>query len=99
MNDKLPPGKTVPEGSHVLVSGATGYTGRVLVKRLVEAGCDVRAIARPTSDLSAFQSCQGRIIARINSSQYDRDEWNMKSKKAAKPKTANYHIVPHRLFC
>lgn len=56
MNDKIPPEKSIRQGSHVLVSGATGYTGRVLVKKLVEAGCDVRAIARPSSDLSALDT-------------------------------------------
>lgn len=50
MTDK----KLVP-GSHVLVTGATGYTGRVLVKRLLEAGSKVRAIARASSDLTPFK--------------------------------------------
>ncbi|MBW2328238.1 MAG: NAD(P)H-binding protein, partial [Deltaproteobacteria bacterium] len=42
----------IPEGSRVLVTGATGYTGQLLVKKLVNAGCRVRAIARATSDVS-----------------------------------------------
>jgi nucleoside-diphosphate-sugar epimerase len=42
----------IPTGSQVLVTGATGYTGIVLVKRLLEAGTRVRAIARANSDLS-----------------------------------------------
>ncbi|MCW5201053.1 NAD-dependent epimerase/dehydratase family protein [Desulfobulbus sp. F4] len=37
--------------ANVLVTGATGYTGRVLVKKLAEAGARIRAIARPSSDL------------------------------------------------
>ena len=38
----------------VLVTGATGFTGSVLVRRLAETGCTVRAIARPSSDRSAL---------------------------------------------
>ncbi len=47
--------KKLPEGSRVLVTGATGYTGIVLVKRLLEAKTKVRAIARASSDLSPFK--------------------------------------------
>ena len=47
--------KEITQGSRVLVTGATGYTGRVLVKRLLEAGTKVRAIARASSDLSPFR--------------------------------------------
>ena len=46
---------TVPSGSNVLVTGATGYTGKVLVKRLLEAGANVRAIARASSNLDPFK--------------------------------------------
>ena len=38
-------------GETVLVTGATGFTGRVLTHKLLAAGADVRAIARPSSDL------------------------------------------------
>lgn len=48
--------KKISAGSNVLVTGATGYTGRVLVKRLLEAGTNVRALARSSSDLSPFQN-------------------------------------------
>lgn len=44
----------MPRGAKVLVTGATGYTGQVLTRKLVELGCDVRAIARGSSDLSPF---------------------------------------------
>jgi nucleoside-diphosphate-sugar epimerase len=38
----------------VAVTGATGYAGQYVVKRLVEAGVGVRAWRRPTSDLSGM---------------------------------------------
>ena len=38
-------------GKPVLVTGATGFTGRVLTRKLVEAGAMVSAIARMSSDL------------------------------------------------
>ena len=41
-------------GAPVLVTGATGFTGSVLVRRLTEAGAHVRAIARPSSQLDAL---------------------------------------------
>lgn len=40
----------------MLVTGATGYTGQVLTKKLVALGCDVRAIARQSSDLTPFEN-------------------------------------------
>ncbi len=39
-------------GAKVLVTGATGFTGRVLTRQLAEAGADIRAIARASSDLT-----------------------------------------------
>jgi len=39
-------------GTSVLVTGATGFTGVNLTKKLVEAGMKVRAVARQSSDLS-----------------------------------------------
>ena len=47
--------KKISARSRVLVTGATRYTGIVLVKRLLEAGAKVRAIARASSDLSPFK--------------------------------------------
>jgi nucleoside-diphosphate-sugar epimerase len=38
----------------VAVTGATGYAGQYVVKRLMEAGASVRAWRRPTSDLSGM---------------------------------------------
>ena len=41
-------------GKTVLVTGATGFTGQVLTRKLVEAGADVRAIARQSSKLGSL---------------------------------------------
>lgn len=38
----------------VLITGATGFTGTHLARRLANAGTEVRAIARPGSDRTAF---------------------------------------------
>jgi len=45
----------IPAGTRVLVTGATGFTGADLTKKLVDMGADVVAIARPTSNLSQFE--------------------------------------------
>ena len=42
------------QGAQVLVTGATGFTGSVLVRRLTEAGARVRAIARPSSRIEGL---------------------------------------------
>jgi nucleoside-diphosphate-sugar epimerase len=42
-------------GQRVLVTGATGFTGSLLVRKLVDIGASVVAIARPTSNISAFE--------------------------------------------
>ncbi len=46
---------SLPFGTKVLVTGATGFTGSVLVKRLVEMGLSVRAVARSTSNTTQFK--------------------------------------------
>ena len=38
-------------GNSVLVTGATGFTGRVLTEKLIRAGARVNAIARHSSEL------------------------------------------------
>ncbi|MDH3327694.1 MAG: NAD-dependent epimerase/dehydratase family protein [Desulfobulbaceae bacterium] len=42
----------IPAGTPVLVTGATGFTGIVLTRKLVEAGLKVSAVARKSSNLS-----------------------------------------------
>lgn len=45
----------VPRGAQVLVTGATGYTGQFLTRKLCELGFTVRAIARGSSDISSLE--------------------------------------------
>lgn len=47
-------GVTWPQGATVLVTGASGFTGAVLTRKLCERGLQVRAIARASSDLGAL---------------------------------------------
>jgi nucleoside-diphosphate-sugar epimerase len=42
-------------GTKVLVTGATGYTGQLLVKKLLAKGLNVRAIARKSSNITPFE--------------------------------------------
>jgi len=46
----------IPKGTQVLVTGATGFTGVVLTKKLVKAGLKVNAIARHSSDLEPLRN-------------------------------------------
>jgi len=43
------------KNAKVLVTGATGFTGAILTRKLVEAGANVTAIARQSSKLDALQ--------------------------------------------
>jgi nucleoside-diphosphate-sugar epimerase len=45
----------VPAGSIALVTGASGFTGQALVRKLCDLGVRVRAIARGSSDTSALK--------------------------------------------
>ncbi|MFK7892335.1 MAG: NAD-dependent epimerase/dehydratase family protein [Granulosicoccus sp.] len=46
---------TIQRGDVVLVTGATGFTGRHLVKTLCNTGAEVRAIARASSDCTELE--------------------------------------------
>jgi len=41
----------------VLVTGATGFVGANVTRRLVADGRRVRVLARPTSSLQALEGC------------------------------------------
>ncbi len=45
---------SIPAGARVLVTGATGFTGAVLVRKLCERGACVRAVARGSSAVEAL---------------------------------------------
>ena len=44
-----------------LVTGATGFIGSHLVKRLVQSGCETVALLRPSADLWRIRDVSGRI--------------------------------------
>jgi nucleoside-diphosphate-sugar epimerase len=46
----------------ILVTGGTGFIGRILVRRLVSRGDDVHLLARATSELSEFSKLNIRIF-------------------------------------
>ena len=59
---------TFPVGTPVLVTGATGFTGAVLTRKLCERGARVRAIARASSNRGELQ---GLPIEWIEGNVYD----------------------------
>ncbi|MEY4700481.1 MAG: hypothetical protein RL326_668 [Pseudomonadota bacterium] len=59
-----------PPNTTVLVTGATGYTGAVLTRKLVDLGCKVKAIARASSNISQFE---GLPIAWIRGDVFDEE--------------------------
>jgi len=46
----------------VLVTGGTGFAGKVLVEQLCEIGCEVRVIARQSSNISAIENLSVKLI-------------------------------------
>ena len=60
--------RKIPEGTPVLITGGTGFTGSVLLRKLVENKLKVKAIARPSSDISRFA---GMDIEWIRGDVYD----------------------------
>jgi nucleoside-diphosphate-sugar epimerase len=48
----------IPPETKVLVTGATGFTGAVVTRKLVEAGLNVNALARHSSDISQFEGLE-----------------------------------------
>ena len=45
-----------------LVTGATGFVGANVTRRLVADGCRVRVLARPTSSLRALEGCPIQVV-------------------------------------
>lgn len=52
----------IPKETPVLVTGATGFTGSLLIRKLVNAGLRVNAIARTSSNLKPLQDLNIRWI-------------------------------------
>ena len=47
-----PASESMPAGARVLVTGATGFTGSLLTRKLAAAGMQLQAIARPASNIA-----------------------------------------------
>jgi nucleoside-diphosphate-sugar epimerase len=57
----IPMGDTpchIPPGTRVLVTGATGFTGAVVARKLIETGVEVNAIARQSSNLAPLSDLE-----------------------------------------
>ena len=54
----------------IFLTGGTGYIGRALARRLAEAGHEVRALVRPTSNAEPLKQLgialeRGEALARV----------------------------------
>ena len=55
--------------ARVLVTGANGHIGNVLIRQLIERGDEVVAFVRPTADLSSLDGLEltfSRVICRTS---------------------------------
>jgi predicted dehydrogenase/nucleoside-diphosphate-sugar epimerase len=55
-------GTSLPSVSRVLVTGASGFVGKALVRKLVDSGYYVRAYVRPLSNTSALETMGAEIV-------------------------------------
>ncbi len=76
----------LPKGSRALVTGATGFTGSLLTKKLIEQGVEVVAIARPSSNIQQFD---GLPITWLKGDVFDGELIN----RAMKDITHVFHMV------
>ncbi len=53
----------------VALTGATGFIGRTLVRRLQSAGLNVRALVRPTSDVTLLPAGVERVVGGLDDAQ------------------------------
>lgn len=77
---------TIPPETRVLVTGATGFTGSVLVRKLVQMGLKVVAIARGSSNTVPFQ---GLPIEWVRGNIYEEET----VKKAVKGTSYIFHVA------
>jgi 2-alkyl-3-oxoalkanoate reductase len=54
--------KRLSSNSQVLVTGASGFVGRALVRKLIAEGYRVRAYVRPLSDTSALETLGAEVV-------------------------------------
>lgn len=52
----------IPKGTKVLITGASGFTGSLLLKKLVESGISVKAIVRKSSNILQFKGLNAEWI-------------------------------------
>ncbi len=72
-----------------LVTGATGFVGSAVVRKLIEAGDDVRVIVRPSSDRANIDNLDLEIV---EGDLRDRDSLE----RAAKGCASVYHVAAEK---